>query len=277
MPLAEQQPAIEMRGIGVMRDGRWILRNVDWTVGAGSLAAILGPNGSGKSTLARVAACHLWPTAGECSILGGRFGRTSLLELRRRIRLVQPAGPYDVDPTLTAREVVLTGFFGSIALYHQADDAMNRQAERLLRRVGLEPVMDHPYASLSSGERMRSLIARAIVMKPGLLILDEPTSGLDVLAREQVLATIQLLLEAPEAPTVLLITHHIEELPPTTSQVLLLASGEPTAVGAMDHVLRPDILSRTFGFPVEVRSSGGRYYLEVHPSAWKDLLPGRPD
>ncbi len=265
----EQPPAIEMRGVGVMRDGRWILRDVDWTARAGSLAAILGPNGSGKSTLARIAACHLWPTAGQCSILGGRFGQVSLPELRRRIRLVQPAGPYDVDPALTAREVVLTGFFGSIGLYQQADDAMNRQAERLLRRVGLGAVMDHPYASLSSGERMRSLIARAIVTKPGLLILDEPTSGLDVLAREKVLATIQLLLEGPEAPTVVLITHHIEELPPTTSQVLLLAEGRPAAVGPMDDVLRSDILSRAFGFPVEVRNSGGRYYLEVHPSAWK--------
>lgn len=264
-----------MRGVGVMRDGRWILRHVDWTVPAGSLSAILGPNGSGKSTLARIAACHLWPTAGECTILGGRFGQANLPELRRRIRLVQPAGPYDVDPALTAREVVLTGYFGSIGLYHQADDAMNEKAERLLRRVGLAAVVDHPYASLSSGERMRSLIARAIVTQPGLLILDEPTSGLDVLAREQVLATVQSLLKSAGAPTVVLITHHIEELPPTTSQVLLLADGRPAAIGAMDGVLRSEILSRTFGFPVEVRTSGGRYYLEVHPSAWKDLLPGR--
>jgi iron complex transport system ATP-binding protein len=277
LPSAEQQPAIEMRGVGVLRDGRWILQNVDWTVRSGSLAAILGPNGSGKSTLARIAACHLWPTAGQCSILGGRFGQANLPELRRRIRLVQPAGPYDVDPALTARQVVLTGYFGSIGLYHQPDEAMNEHADSLLRKVGLQTVMDHPYATMSNGERMRSLIARAIVTKPALLILDEPTSGLDVLAREQVLATIQMLLQGPQAPTVLLITHHIEELPPTTSQVLLLADGQPAAAGAMAEVLRSDILSRTFGFPVEVRSSGGRYYLEVHPSAWKDLLPGHPD
>jgi iron complex transport system ATP-binding protein len=106
-----------------------------------------------------------------------------------------------------------------------------------------------------------------------LLILDEPTNGLDVLAREQVLATIQLLLETPEAPTVLLITHHIEELPPTTAQVLLLSEGQPTATGPMNEVLRSDILSKTFGFPVEVRTTGGRYYLEVHPTSWKNILP----
>jgi iron complex transport system ATP-binding protein len=277
LPSAEQQPAIEMHGVGVMRDGRWILQNVDWIVRSGSLAAILGPNGSGKSTLARIAACHLWPTAGQCSILGGRFGQANLPELRRRIRLVQPAGPYDVDPALTARQVVLTGYFGSIGLYHQPDDAMNEDADSLLRKVGLQIVMDHPYATMSNGERMRSLIARAIVTRPGLLILDEPTSGLDVLAREQVLATIQTLLDGPEAPTVLLITHHIEELPPITSQVLLLTDGQPSAAGTMDQVLRSDILSRAFGFPVEVRNSAGRYYLEVHPSAWKDLIPGHQD
>jgi iron complex transport system ATP-binding protein len=267
--------AIEMSGVGVMRDGRWILRDVDWQVGCGSLAAILGPNGSGKSTLARIAACHLWPTAGQCSVLGRRFGQANLPELRRRIRLVQAAGPYDVDPALTAREVVLTGYFGSIGLYETPDQEMTRHAEQLLELLGLSAVVEHPYSSLSSGERMRSLIARAMATRPGLLILDEPTSGLDPLGREQVLATIETLLETGGGPTVVLITHHIEELPPRTSQVLLLQEGRPAASGAMDAVLRPQILSRTFGFPVQVRASGGRYYLEVHPAAWKGLLPDR--
>ena len=276
---ARKQPdgglAIDMRGVGVMRDGRWILRNVDWRVEAGTLAAILGPNGSGKSTLARIAACHLWPTAGECRVLGERFGEANLPELRKRIRMVQAAGPYDVDPALSALEVVLTGFFGSIGLYHQADAEMTRQAEQLLKLLGLGAVVDHPYSSMSSGERMRSLIARALVTRPGLLILDEPTSGLDPLAREQVLGTIQLLIESGEGPTIILITHHVEELPPGTSQILLLGEGKPAASGTTEAVLRPEILSRTFGFPVKVRQSGGRYYLEVHPMAWKELLSHR--
>jgi iron complex transport system ATP-binding protein len=267
----QAEAAIEMRGVGVMRDGRWILRDVDWNVAPGSLAAILGPNGSGKSTLARIAGCHLWPTAGECRILGAKFGEASLPELRKRIRLVQAAGPYDVDPSLTAREVALTGYFGSIGLYESADGVMIAHAEATLELLGLAPVIDHPYSSLSSGERMRSLIARAMVTRPGLLILDEPTSGLDPLAREQVLATIQMLVESETAPTVLLITHHIEELPPVTSQVILLSEGKPAAAGAMDQVLQSEILSKVFRFPVEVRVSGGRYYLEVHPKAWKEL------
>jgi iron complex transport system ATP-binding protein len=267
--------AIDMHGVGVLRDGRWILREVDWRVPAGKLAAILGPNGSGKSTLARIAACHLWPTAGRCGILGEWFGEANLPGLRQRVRLVQAAGPYDVDPSLCAREVVLTGFFGSIGLYQPADAEMVHRAEELLKLLALGAVAEHAYSSLSSGERMRSLIARALVTRPELLILDEPTSGLDPLAREQVLGTIQLLLESSGGPTVILITHHIEELPPATSQVLLLGDGKPAASGTMDAVLRPDILSRTFGFPVAVRRNAGRYYLEVHPKAWKELLGRR--
>jgi iron complex transport system ATP-binding protein len=261
-----------MRGVGVMRDGRWILRDIDWTVEPGSLAAVLGPNGSGKSTLARIAAGHLWPTAGECVVLGGKFGAANLPELRKQIRLVQPAGPYDVDPSLSAREVVLTGFFGSIGLYGKVTEAMRDEAGQLLARVGLQDVVDHTYSTMSSGERVRSLIARAMITRPRLLVLDEPTAGLDLLGRERVLATIQMLLNLSDAPTVIFITHHVEELPPTTGQLILLQDGRLAARGSMADVLREDVLSRVYGFSVQVRQSAGRYYLEIHPSAWEALL-----
>ena len=132
----------------------------------------------------------------------------------------------------------------------------------------LSGVADSPYSLLSSGEKVRSLIARAMVTRPRLLILDEPTAGLDLLAREQVLATVQKL----HGPTVILITHHIEELPPTTAQVLLLREGRTAACGPMDTVLTGPILSKAYGFAVDVRGIGGRYYLHVHPSAWEGLL-----
>src|SRR4051812_9748624 len=130
-------PAIELNGVSVRRGETWILRDVDWVVPAGACAAILGPNGSGKSTLTRVLACHLWPTTGAVRVAGGAFGDASLPELRRHIRLVQPAGPYDVDPQLTAHEAVLTGFFGSIGLYEEVTDDMHRRADELLAHVGL--------------------------------------------------------------------------------------------------------------------------------------------
>ena len=273
--MSDATNAFELRSVGVRRGESWILRGVDWSVPAGACAAILGPNGSGKSTLARILACHLWPTEGDTTILTGRLGDANLPEVRRAIRLVQPAGPYDVDPALAARDVVLTGFFGTIGLYGAVTDAMAAEADRLLNQVGLSHVASHAYATLSSGERVRALIARALAVRPGLLLLDEPTAGLDLLAREQVLATVQRLFDTPEStnrPTVVMIAHHVEELPPATSHVLLLAGGRPAALGTPEQVLRADVLSRAYEFEVQVRRSNGRYYVEVHPRAWEQLL-----
>src|SRR6188768_1326857 len=122
--MSSEPSAIRLRDVGVLRNERWILRGVNWTVSAGSVAAILGPNGSGKSTLARILAGHLWPSAGEVEVLNQRFGQTDLTELRKSIRLVQPAGPYEVESTLTARETVLTGFFATLSLYHEPTPEM---------------------------------------------------------------------------------------------------------------------------------------------------------
>lgn len=266
--------SIQLSGVGVQRGGRWILRDVAWQIPAGACVAILGPNGSGKSTLTRILAGHLWPTAGDVRVLDGHFGETSLPELRKRIRLVQAAGPYDVDSELTCHEAVLTGFFSTIGLYDAVTDDMHAAADAMLRQVGLSHVSDHLYSTLSSGERVRTLIARALVVRPKLLLLDEPTAGLDLLAREQVLATVQRMFVAGAAtpPTTIMITHHVEELPPATSQVLLLSNGRPAAIGTPAEVLRSEVLSPVYGCPVEVRRSGERWYLEVHPAAWEGLL-----
>ena len=265
--------AIELKNVDLMRGDTRILRGVNWRVPQSACAAILGPNGSGKSTLARILACHLWPTRGQVSILGGTFGDANLLASRRDIRLVQAAGPYDVVPELTTREVALTGFFSSIGLYDPVTPEMETEADRMLDLVGLHHVAGHPYSTLSSGEKVRSLIARALVVKPKLLLLDEPTAGLDLLAREQVLATVQMMFQGVEAPpTVVLITHHVEELPPATSHVLLLDNGSVAADGPPAEVLRAEILSRVYHCPLEVRHANGRYRVEVHPAAWEALL-----
>ena len=256
------------------RQEQWILRGVDWRIPQGSCAAILGPNGSGKSTLARIVAAHLWPTTGDVYVLGEHFGESSLPKLREQIRLVQPAGPYDIDPELTALEVALSGYFGTLNLYDPVTDEMRNHATALLQQVGLSRVIDHRYATLSSGERVRSLIARALVVRPKLLLLDEPTAGLDLLAREQVLAAVQQMFAADRTPppTVIIITHHVEELPPATSGVLLLSEGTVAAKGAPAEVLRSDVLSRAYGCEVDVRLENGRCSLHVNPRYWDQLL-----
>jgi iron complex transport system ATP-binding protein len=268
-------PAIDVCNAGVCRGDTWILRNVDWSVPTGACVAVLGPNGSGKSTLTRILALHLWPTEGEVSVLGNRMGDANLPEVRRHVRLVQPAGPYDVDPQLTAREVVLTGQFGTIGLYDTVTPEMEAEADRLLASVGLAHVADHIYATLSSGERVRSLIARALVRRPALLLLDEPTAGLDLLAREQVLGVVQRMFEGDAEeppPATVLVTHHVEELPPATREVLLLSNGRVAARGAPEQVIRPEVLEPVYGCPLDVRQSNGRFYIEVHPRAWEGLL-----
>lgn len=271
--MTEQSEAIGLTGVGFRRDGRWILDDVHWSVRAGTCAAILGPNGSGKSTLTRIIAGQLWPTVGEVNVLGETFGQVDLHLLRRQIRLVQSSSPVEMDPDLTAMQVALTGYFGTLGLYDPVTDEMRHGAAEILDRVGLHQVADHRYTTLSNGERMRALIARALVVSPRLLMLDEPTAGLDLLAREQILATVQALFEQGRAaPTVVFITHHLEELPPATSQVLLLGDGKVAAKGEPANVLRAQVLTPVYGCPMEVRHESGRYYVQVHPGAWQEIL-----
>ncbi len=264
------QPAIEIRNVSVTRGNRTILRDVSWSVPTGSCAAILGPNGSGKSTLVRVIMGQIWPSRGEVSVLGRRFGETDLNELRESIRLVQANGAVEFDPEETTERVVLTGFFGTIGLFKETTAAMLSRARKLIKQVGLQKEIQQPFRTLSSGERMRCLIARALVVKPKLLILDEPTAGLDLLAREQVLETVHLLIKQSKSPpTLLLITHHVEELLPETSQVLLLKDGQASAAGPPAKVITAAKLSAVYNCPVRITRRDGRFWWHVQSSAWK--------
>jgi iron complex transport system ATP-binding protein len=271
-----QPPAIDLRGVTVTRSGRTILDEITWSVPAGGLAAVLGPNGSGKSTLVRVVLGQMWPTRGDVAVLGQPFGETDLNELRRDVRLVQTGGPLEADADESAERVVLTGFFGTVGLYHEPTAAQRARARELIRQVGLAREAAQPFRTLSSGERMRCLIARALVVAPKLLILDEPTNGLDLVSREQVLATVAALVGRAESrPAVVVITHHVEELMPQTAQVLVLKDGRAFASGPPSQVLTSAVLSGVYDLPVEVNERGGRFWLQVHPEAWRTLVtPG---
>ncbi|MBV8780685.1 MAG: ATP-binding cassette domain-containing protein [Phycisphaerae bacterium] len=266
-------PAIALENVSVLRGETWLVRDINWSVPAGSVAAILGPNGSGKSTLARLLCGYLFPTEGTVRVLGETYGSVDLNDMRHDIRLIQAGGPFEADPELTARQIVLTGAFGTIGLFQEVSHADRARADRLIYEVGLDAVADRLWNTLSSGERVRTLVARAFVRPAKLLLLDEITNGLDLLAREQVLAALHRIASAYDHPTTMLvITHHLEELLPATSEVLLLNRGRVAASGLPADVLSEASLSSAYECPVTVHVENGRYYPRVNPSSWEDLL-----
>jgi iron complex transport system ATP-binding protein len=272
--------AVETHDVWVVRGKTEILRGVSCTVPAGTCTAILGPNGSGKTTFTRTLTGQAFLTSGSVRVLGQTLGQTDIRELRRRIGIVNPTAATaeahvpgaTVDAELSAHEAVLTGFFGSIGLYERATDHQQQRADAVLHQVGLSHRRDLRFSLLSTGEQRRCLIARALVGHPQLLILDEPTAGMDIAGREQVLATIEQILAGPTPPAVLMITHHVEELSPRTSQVLLLRDGRVIASGRPKQIITPESLTETFGCKVFVKRLHGRYWLEVLPEAWLDLV-----
>jgi iron complex transport system ATP-binding protein len=208
---------------------------------------------------------QIWPSSGSVAVLGQTFGETDLNELRESIRLVQTSSIVEFDPEETALRVVLTGFFGTVGLFKPVTPAMERRAMMLIRHVGLTAEAMQPFRTLSSGERIRCLIARALVIKPQLLILDEPTAGLDLRSREQVLSSVQKLL-TPTGPALLMITHHIEDLLPQTTHVLVLNEGTVAAAGDPQKVLKSSLLSRVYQCSVQISKHDGRYWWRVKAS-----------
>ena len=268
-------PAIQMHDVSVVRAGEAILDDVNWSVPRGAYVALLGPNGSGKTTLTRVITGFMWPSTGTVTVFGRTLGRTDVRELRKHIAVVDPSERFGVDGAMTAQQVVLTGFFATLYLYEKPEIDQTRRAEMLLDSVGLAHRRFHRFATLSTGEQRRCLLARAMVQTPPLLILDEPTAGLDISAREHLLATIDHLHRCPDRPTIIMVTHHVEEISPNADHVLLLKQGRITTQGPPTTVINPESLTDAFDCRVFVQKRSGRFWLEVLPEAWPELLDGR--
>jgi iron complex transport system ATP-binding protein len=249
-----------------LRQRQPILRDVDWSVGPGEQWAVLGPNGAGKSTLLDVAAGMRHPSCGEVRILGETVGRVDLRALRERIGHVDVKTEEAFSRRRTALDVVLTGATGSIqVLEDRLDEAARERAAQLLQQFGCAAVARHSFASCSQGERRRILLARALMRRPPLLLLDEPADGLDLPGREALLAALATLAGERPAPAVVLVTHHLEELPATTTHALLLGSGCAVACGAAPDVLSDAPLSACFGVPVTVSRADGRWAARAAP------------
>jgi len=256
-----------MAGVGVVRDGRSLLDAVDWQVGPGERWVVLGPNGSGKTTLLSVAAMRLLPTVGQVAVLGQRYGRCDARAVRQRVALVSGSLARQVHPAVSAHDVVVTGRTGALEPWWQSStDADHARAAALLAAAGLADASARPFGVLSEGERQQVLLARALVGRPELLLLDEPAAGLDLGARERLVRRLAEVASDPEAPPMVLITHHVEEIPPGVTHALLLRGGGVVAAGPIGDVLRSDTVSACFGVEVAVGSDGGRWHAQARPA-----------
>ena len=257
---ATTDAAVELRGVEVRIDGNRILHGVDWTVDRGQRWVVLGANGSGKTTLMRVMSLALHPSAGEVRVLGGQLGHIDVRSQRRRIGVVSAAVANSLRPGIEARDVVMTARHAALEpWWHEYTDADRDRAHALLDRFGMGRLADHPFGTLSSGERQRALLARSLMAEPELLVLDEPTAGLDVMGREQLLADLEHLARAPDTPPMVLVTHHLEEIPPGFTHLLLLHSGSVLQAGPLTLVLTEHNLSRCFGLDLTVERFGDRW------------------
>lgn len=243
---------LELDDVSFRRDGRDIISGISLSVKAGEHWALLGANGAGKSTLMGLCGAVNHPSSGSISVLGQRLGRVELQALRRSIGHVNPR--HQVLAPLTVRQVVLTGLTGSndLAPRWEPSHAQLAKADALVEQFGLAHKAALRWPTLSQGERGRALIARALISSPDLLLLDEPCTGLDIAAREQLLDTIDDLAYSHPQMASVLVTHHLEELPATTSHALLIAAGQAVAAGPAVSVINSENISAAFGHPIDV-------------------------
>ena len=257
--------AVRFEAVGLWRTNggarKTILTGVDWSARSGEHWGIIGPNGAGKTTLLRIAAAQMRPSEGAAWVLGGRLGRVPLHELRRRVGLVEPALGRRFYPAQRAVDVVLTGLSGTILLPELLPPGAREHARAALDSVGAAPLASQPFASCSEGERARILLARGLIAEASLLALDEPAAGLDLGGRELLLDSFERAVANRPELTTLTVSHHLEELPPSTSHALLLRDGRVLAAGPLEEALTDATLSACFGLPLRLERLGGRLFV----------------
>lgn len=257
---------LRLSAVELDRPGVSVLRAVDWAVGADERWVVLGPNGSGKTTLFELASGYLHPTRGTVDILGHRLGRVDVRRLRERIGLVSSSLVKKLVPDITAADVVVSGRHAALEPWWQPySDGERARARALLADAGFGRITDRRFGFLSDGERQQVLLARALMCDPDLLLLDEPAAGLDVGGRERLVAYLGQLATMPEHPATVMITHHVEEIPPGFTHALLLRDGTPVATGPLEEVLTGARLSETFAMKLVLQRSGDRFSCRAAP------------
>ncbi len=244
-----------------MKSGKRLVRDIDWQVERGGRWVLFGPNGAGKTTLLQVVSTYQFPSRGTAAILGEQMGRTDVRLLRPRIGYVGPAPASLVRRYLPCKEVVVTGRHAAFvdSRWHDYSRADWSFAHAQMEMMGVSDLADREFATLSEGEKKRVLIARALMARPELLLLDEPGTGLDLGARERLIGSLSTLDGAVGSLTVVLVTHHVEEIPPGFDSILMLSEGTVDTSGLIHDVLSGESLSRIYGLPLVVRSENDRF------------------
>lgn len=251
---------LQFSDVTVVRDGNPILKSADWTVDSADRWVVLGPNGAGKTTLLQLAAAQMHPSSGRVQILDDRLGHTDVFELRPRIGFASSALARKVPRDERVIDVVLTAAYSVTGRWNESYEEVDiKRAQRVLAEWKLTHLEDRRFGDLSDGEQKRVQIARSVMTDPELLLLDEPAASLDLGAREELVGLLGGFASADSSPAIVMVTHHVEEIPPGFGHALLMAGGEIKAAGAIDDVITSENLSDAFGLPLTVTNDNGRF------------------
>ncbi len=253
-------PVLELADVTVRRGEATLIEGVDWTVEEDERWVILGPNGAGKTTLLQVAAAQIHPTAGVAGILGEVLGTVDVFDLRPRIGLTSAALAEKIPRSERVHDVVVSASYAVIGRWREHYDELDHQrASDLLVELGAGHLKDRTFGTLSEGERKRVQIARSLMTDPELLLLDEPAAGLDLGGREDLVSTLSVLAMDEESPATILVSHHVEEIPPGFTHALLMRAGHVVASGPLEYVMTEEIVSATFGMPLQLTHEDDRW------------------
>lgn len=254
---------IDIKDVSWRRNKKTILSGVDWKVVKGEHWAVLGLNGSGKTALLNMINGYAWPTTGKVSVLDQTFGKTDIRELRKLIGWVSSSLQEKIKGTENTRDVVVSGKYASIGLYENPTTEDLQKADHIMEQIGCSYLAGQTYQTCSQGEKQKILIARGLMGSPDLLILDEPTNGLDFISKEELLATINHLAGKQDAPTIIFVTHHIEEILPIFSHTLLLRQGTVFDKGKSKDILTDTRLSHFFDTSVQIKWNRDRPWMTL--------------
>ncbi len=269
---------LDLDDVTIMRDGKALLDHVSWQVNDGERWVILGANGAGKTTLLQVAAARMHPTSGTAVVLGETLGRTDVFELRPRIGLSSAALAERLPADERVRDVVLTAAYAVSGRWRERyDDLDFGRSDDLLAAFGVSHLADRTFGTLSEGERKRVQLARSMMTDPELVLLDEPAAGLDLGSREMLVRDLAELAYDPLSPVLVLVTHHVEEIPPGFEHAMLMREGQVVAAGATAEVLTDANLSHTFGIPLQVHTAAQRWYAGLAPIPAAESVDLAPD